>query len=312
MTAAWLLAGALPAAAFFGAAGTVAPQARLFEAGRYGEVIRDLSPERLQKLRGRALREGYLLLAQSHEKIGEAHKAMSVYQIAVKLFPDDINLLTAAAQLLERMGLDDRAEPLFQKVLKIHPNNAASHLGLAEIDRALGFLDKSASHYEKALDEMGRDAVVWRDYAETLYQMRDYATAEPAVRKSLQLTDDPDARLLLAHILRATQRLDQALGVLDDAIGQRPQAARLRGLWLLEAKRYADAQKAAEDALRTDAADALAHYVRARCHLKADRYDPAIADLETAAAAGREAPFVARVASQLLARLRGRTAAGRR
>jgi tetratricopeptide (TPR) repeat protein len=261
----------------------VAPSSKLFEAGQYGQVISQLSPEALQRLRGNNLARAYGILGLSYERVNRTDAALGVYQLGVKLFPRDLNLLTQLAGLLHRSGLEERAEPLFQKVLLIHPNNAAAHLGLAEIDHALGFLDRSAEHYEKSLETADKQAPVWCDYGDVLLEMRDHKTAELAYRQSLKLAPSAPAALGLAYALRGEGKLAEALDLLANLAEPTPAVKSLRGLWLLEAGRENEALAAVESVLAADGSDALARYIRARVRLKQDRYNDAVGDLKAAA-----------------------------
>lgn len=280
---------------------------KLFDAGKYAEVIAKLSPEAMQRLRGGDLKNAYLYLAESHEKTGRLEKAIGVYQLAATLYPRDAEVLTRLASLLHQAGLEEQAEPLYQKILKLKPDSAAAHLGLAEIDHSLGFLDRSAQHYEKTLEAMETAAAVWRDYAQVLLERRDLKTAELAIQRSLSLGPDDDSAVLLAFIQRAQSRLDEALQTLEAVLAQAPKRTELtltRALWLIEAGRHAPALAAVESVLKETPDDPLARWIRARLHLKADRANLALRDLEAAAAASRRAPFVAEAASALLAQLK--------
>ncbi len=305
-----LAASAPLSAGWFRPAGdSLASDRKLFDAGKYAAVIADLSPERMQRLRGDDLDRAYLMLAESLQQSGSLDKALGVYQLGVRLFPNDLRLLTELAVLLHQAGLHEQAEPLFEKVLQIHPNNAAAHLGLAEIDAALGLFDDSADHYEKALETLGRQPDVWRAYAELLLRMRELKTAELAAGKALELSPgDEAAQIDLAQILRAQGRLPEALAKVEAILARQPGRADLldmRGLWLLEAARFDDALAAANAALDKDERDPLAHWIRARVELKADRYNDAVSDLRAAAAQPKTAPFVARASAALLERLQG-------
>lgn len=279
--------------------------ARLFEAGRYAEVVTQLG-ESITRLPSNDQRQGYYYLGLSYERLGRLDKALGVYQLGVKLFPRDLNLLTQLGQLLHSSGLEEQAEPVFQKVLSIHPNNAAAHLGLAEIDHSLGFFDRGAEHYEKALEVRADSPELWRAYAEILIAARDYKTGALAARRSLSLKDDPDTLVDLARAQRAAGHLPEALDTLAEAITRFPARADValaRSLWLLEAERYDDALAGVAPVLAAPGAPPLAYWIRARVRLKGDQYRAAVEDLKRAAAAERDAPFVAASARELLKQL---------
>ncbi len=280
---------------------------RLYEAGNYPQVIARLGPDSLQRLRSRDLRRAYFYLGSSYERTSQADRAVGVYELGVKLYPKDINLLTRLAGLLHRMGLEEQAQPLFQRVLTIHPNNAQAHLGLAEIDRSLGFLERSAEHYERVLEAWPENAGIWRDYAEVLLEQRETKTAELAIRKALALSPEAESAVDLALILRAAGRLEEALEILNSLNSLEgtggPELSLARALWLLEAGRLEEAKALAERVLKADPADPLGRWLRARLLLKAGRASEALKDLE-AAASSREAPFVARVSAAMMKRLK--------
>lgn len=296
-------------AALFWRSESVAPLRRLYEEKKYAQVVAELKPELLQKMRGKNLREAYLILGQSHERMGQTGRALGIYQLGVKLFPKDINLLSEMGILLKRLGMPEQAEPFLKRVLAIHPNNAASNLGLAEIEASLGFLEKSAGHYEKALEEYKDQPRLWRDYAEVLLGQRDHKTAALAAERAVAMSRDADSLALLAFIRRQTGALDEALSLMNEAALLAPERAELRrarAVWLLEAGRSHDAATLAEALLKQDPRDAAALFVRARAHLKADRYNAATADLKALTSLERDSPFAARLAEALLARLEAR------
>ncbi|MBI5631702.1 MAG: tetratricopeptide repeat protein [Elusimicrobia bacterium] len=279
----------------------------LYQQRHYASDIESLPPDAMQKLKGEHLRQAYFFLGSSYEQSQQMEKALGVYQLGIKLFPKDINLLSELANLLHRMGLEESAEPLYQRVLKIHPNNKIAHLGLAEIDQNLGLLEESAQHYEKALETMGDNASVWREYAELLLELKDWRTAELSIRKALELSPDSDSAMTLALIQRKSGRLAEAIETLDKLWAREPrrlEIALARALWLLEAKRFPEAEAVVDPILKKDPESALALWIRARVYLRTDRTNPALADLEAASRAGAKTPFVAQAAASLLKLLR--------
>lgn len=306
MKAALLLLLSAPGAAFWGGPSRLELPKKLFDDGKYPQVIGELSPASIGRMSSREQRQAYFYLGSAHERLEQLDKALGVYQLGVKLYPRDINLLTQLGTLLHRSGLEQQAEPLFQKVLSIHPNNAAAHLGLAQIDHNLGFIDRSAEHYERALETMSDHAPIWTEYAEVLLAARDWPTAELAARRSLALAETAEARYALALALRGSGRLPEAVETL--ALAEKASPARLdftvaRGLWLLEAGRHEEAAAVAETLLKSPQPPLLSHWIRARARLKRDDYRGAVEDLKRVAAAERAAPFASSAAKTLLAEL---------
>lgn len=269
-----LLAAAAPARAWNPfpepSDGKIRPVQALHDAGRPEQVLAALTPQFLQTLRGTDLRQAYVLLGDDHARLGRLDEALGDYQLGVSLFPKNVDLLVRLAMLLHRGGLDDQAGPLFERALRREPRHWNAHQGLAEIDRRLGLLDRAAAHYEVTLESVDGRADIWRDYAETLLAMRDFKTADLALRKSLSLDPrSPDARVLLAFARRAQGDFDGAVADLDEALslGAGIGARRAKALFLLEAGRLDAAARAATAVLGASPGDGAALWTLARARL---------------------------------------------
>ncbi len=279
-------------------------QRKLFEGGRYAEVITALTPDLLLKLRRSELQRAYVYLGASYERTGQLDKALGVYQLGIKLFPKNVELLTRLAQLLHASLLEEQALPIYHKILDLQPLNTPAHVGLAEIDRSLGFLDRSAEHYERALEDLEDNPALWRDYTEVLIEMREWKTAGMAIQKALELSpENADARVTLAFVQRGQGDITSAIETISGAISGAGDPVPLelrqtRALWLLEAGREPAAGLEADAILKQAPGQPLALFVRARVHLKEGRRAQAVKDLEAAAAGG--ARFVAQVSRELL------------
>ncbi|MDE2143178.1 MAG: tetratricopeptide repeat protein [Elusimicrobia bacterium] len=283
--------------------GKVRPVQELNDAGKPRAVLAALTPEFLQTLRGTDLRQAYILMGDSHDKLGKPDQAISDYQLGVTLFPKNVDLLSRQGMLLHREGLDQQARPLLLRVLAIEPNHGLAHQGLAEIDRKLGFLDRSASHYEIALEAADKRADLWRDYAEVLLAMRDDRTADLALRRALQLDPkNPEAHVLFAFARRARNDYPAALSALDDAaaLGAGEGAQRAKALFLLEAGRLDEAAAQAELVLRAVPGDGAALWVLGRVKLARGDDEGAIHVLEGVKAADGGNAFAAQAAKTLV------------
>lgn len=275
---------------------------RLFEQGRYADVVAMLSSDAMQKLRGKELASAMFTLARSYERLNKLDKALSIYQLGIKLFPKDIRLLTGLAQLFHRTNLEERARPLYSRVLEIEKNNIQARLGLAAIDHVLGLLERSADHYELVLEQSPEDAALWRDYAKVLLEMRDFKTAELAVQRSLSLRPGAaDTLFVQALVLRGQGRLDEALRVLKALLanGRPPHVVAAQALWLLEAGRNDHASAAAMAAMEDGRTRAVARWVLAMTQARAGRRIEAAGQLK-ALVAESPAGFEAEAASALL------------
>ena len=291
----------------------IRPVQALADAGKHPEVIAALTPEFVQTLRGTDLRQAYVLKGDSLVALGRVDEALGVYQLGVRLFPKNVDLLTRQGDLLHRTGLDEQARGFYLRALVYEPRHFGAHLGLAEIDRRLGFFDRSASHYEVALETLEKRADVWRAYCETLLAQRDWATADLAIARAISLDpENPEGHVLTALSRRAQEDLPGALAALDEALarGAGVGARRAKALWLVEAGRPAEAVAEAGLVLKESPGDGAALWARARAELALGRNSGALRELAPLAAPARE-DFSARAARALRDAISPATAAAR-
>lgn len=252
----------------------IRPVQALADARKDAEVIAALTPDFIQTLRGTDLRQAYVLKGDSLSALGRVDEALGVYQLGVRLFPKNVDLLTRQGDVLHRTGLDEQARAFYLRALVFEPRHFGAHLGLAEIDRRLGFFDRSASHYEIALETLEKRADVWRSYAETLLAQRDWATGDLAIARAISLDpENADGHVLTAFARRAQGDLTGALKALDEAKarGAGIGALRAKALWLMEAGKPAEALAQAEAVLKEAPGDGAALWARARALLSLGR-----------------------------------------
>lgn len=315
LTLALLLSSALPARAWrlWGEASDkkIRPVQALADAQKPVDVLAALTPDFIQTLRGTDLRQAYVLKGDALDALGRVDEALGVYQLGVKLFPKNVDLLTRQGDMLHRTGLDQQAKVFYLKAIVYEPHHFGAQLGLAEIDRRSGFLDRSASHYEIALETLDQRADVWRSYSETLLAQRDWTTAELAIARAIALEpNNPEGHILTAFARRAQGDLDGAIVALDAALalGAGVGARRAKALWLIEAGRSADALTEADRVLKEAPGDAAALWARARAQLSRGLQAKAALELSPLSSAARQ-DFSARAARGLRDKLAAAQAA---
>lgn len=268
----------------------IRPVQALADARKPAEVLAALTPDFLQTLRGTDLRQAYVLKGASLDQLGRVDEALGVFQLGVKLFPTNVDLLTRQGDLLHRTGLDEQARALYLKAIVYEPKHFGAQLGLAEIDRRSGFLDRSASHYETALETLDGRADVWRSYAETLLAQRDWATADLAIARAISLEPENfEGHILTAFARRAQGDTKGALEALDAALARDAGvgARRAKALWLIEVNRHAEALIEADKILQEAPGDAAATWARARAQFSRGRTAEAIDELSSLTLASR-------------------------
>ena len=281
--------------------GKIRPTQALSDAQKPAEVIAMLTPDFLQTLRGTDLRQAYILMGDNLDKLGRVDEALGVYQLGVKIFPKNVDLMTRQGDMLHRTGLDEQARAFYMRAIVYEPKHFGAHLGLAEIDHRFGFLDRAATHYEIALEALENRPDVWRSYAETLIAQHDWATADLAIKRALALDPkNPDGHVLTAFARRAQGDMPGALASLDNALalGAGVGARRAKALWLIEAERPAEALAEADLILKESPGDGAALWARARAQLARGRSADAVRELAPLVTPTR-LDFIARAARSL-------------
>ncbi len=289
----------------------IRPVQALADERKHAEVVAALTPDFMQTLRGTDLRQSYVLKGDSLSALGRADEALGVYQLGVRLFPKNVDLLTRQADVLHRTGLDEQARVFYLRAIVYEPRHFGAHLGLAEIERRLGFFDRSAAHYEIALETLEGRADVWRSYAETLFAQRDWITGDLAIARAISLEpQNADGHILTGFARRAQGDMAGALAALDAAQerGAGIGARRAKALWLVEAGRPAEALAQADAVLEEASGDAAALWARARALLALGRTAEAQGGLSAMSAPARF-DFSARAARGLRDALAGTAAA---
>ncbi|MFA5161253.1 MAG: tetratricopeptide repeat protein [Elusimicrobiales bacterium] len=246
----------------------------------------------------------YWFLGQCHERAGKDDRALSDYQIAVRIYPKDMQLLLALGRLYQKTGLLDNAQAIFLKILNLDSGSFEANIGLAQIYMKEGFHGKAEKHYSAALESMAvRDAALWRGYAESAFAQRKYEAARGITDRALAMdSGDAETLLLSARIYGESGDKTAALAEIARAQAAAPERSDIvlrRALWLAASgdtdKSLALSQ--AELIKRPD--DPLASLAAALAYMKSGR--PALARPRLLAAAeSKEEPFIARAALQLL------------
>lgn len=307
---AWILTAVF---AGFGCAGrnlfredALAQTRRHFETGAHDKVIIELRNSRIHELPRRLRPEAYNMLGISLEAQEKPAQALQLYQLAVGLYPKDLELLTRLADLLNKVSLPERARPYYQRVIKIHPNNAGAHLGLGGIYHKLGNLREAASHYRKALEFWSDNPDIWRRYAETLADSGDLDEATKAINIALDYKSNGPSLLTQARILRRRGFLSESYSSMSRAIDtlREDRAYRLeQGLWLLEDGRLEESARIAAAILEAESAEPLANWLIASIALRRGDAQSARKSLAVSAGAARTHPFIAKTARAMLKQL---------
>ena len=165
------------------------------------------------------------LLADS----GNLTEALSVYDDALKLSPDDTDLLYGRAMLHERMNRFELSETDLRKLLGQSPDdvralNALGYLLTVHTSR----LDEAAKLIGKAYAAMPNDPAIIDSMGWVLFKQGKPHEALPLLQKAMDLYPDSEVAAHLGEVLWALGEHDKALAVLTKAQQLDPDRALLR------------------------------------------------------------------------------------
>ncbi|OGR67255.1 MAG: hypothetical protein A2081_01275 [Elusimicrobia bacterium GWC2_61_19] len=264
---------ASPAGAFlFGGASDKSAAAKLaqmsssFERGNCEAVLESFPGFLAEKPSARLREEAYGYAGRCYERSGSADKAISIYKLALGLYPDNSFFTSRLAFIYNQAGFYSDAVPLFLKVLELKSDDVAANLGLARAYAALGFYAKAKTFYSLAvvLQDFS-DTAVLREYAGVMLKKRDWPEALFITKKGAAAA--PAAAfwpLVEARVMAGQGDYYKALPLIEAAIRLEPsrQLRLERALYLLLAGLPKRAIEAADPELAVNRNDALAASVK--------------------------------------------------
>lgn len=149
-------------------------------------------------------------------------KAITEYEIAVKL---DKNYAPAHNNLgyaYQRKGEFDKAIEAFKKYSKLLPDEANPHDSIAELYKKMGNYEESINHYKMALELKPTFAFSHRNIGENLIYMGNFEEARYMFEEVQKLDVTPnkkiDALQMIAHSYVYEEKYDKALAASDRAL----------------------------------------------------------------------------------------------
>ena len=152
--------------------------------------------------------EAWHILAISREKSGDVATALTCYETALKLTPDNPFIANDLGRLAYRLNLTDLAEKFFRFFLSVHPNHGEAINNLASVMREANRLDEAIDLLKSAIQVNQNDAQLWNALGTIVNAKGDVETASIFYREALKF--DPD------HV-HAHYNLGNALGIMGDS-----------------------------------------------------------------------------------------------
>ncbi|MCM2266166.1 MAG: tetratricopeptide repeat protein [Elusimicrobiales bacterium] len=245
--------------------------------------------------------EAYAYMGDCYERGGLTDKAISLYKLAIGLYPGNPRFSARLAGIYNNSGFYSDAVPLQLEVLRLRPDDVEANLGLARAYAALGFYGRAKTYFSRGvvLKEFS-DPAALKEYAVCLLRKRDWDEALFIAGKGA-LAQPGSFYWPLTRARAQAGRGDyhKALPELEAAIKLQPsrQLRLERALYLLLGGLPRRAIAAAEPELAADPKDPLASAVKGMALYNLGEKGAAAVYFEAARAGG---PFTAKVAASFL------------
>ena len=150
----------------------------------------------------------YILLASLYRENEEIELGKKIYEQALRLFPEDVDILYNYGIFLEKIGENDEAMTKMQAVIALDPDNGAAlnFVGYTWADNNLN-LDKALEYIKKAVELMPDDGYVRDSLGWVYFKMGDVGQAIIELEKASEMVEnDP---VVKEHLGDVYLQLDQ-------------------------------------------------------------------------------------------------------
>ncbi|HEY2466548.1 MAG TPA: tetratricopeptide repeat protein [Terracidiphilus sp.] len=184
----------------------------------------------------------------AYNGVGKPEEALSSFQHAIRLSPDNIPALQGAAQIEFNQG-NAGGLPILKHLLQLRPDDLTSHGMMAILEYQQGNCIAALPHFERAITLFESRPAALHAYAACLVKQRQFEKAAGVVQTSLALhPEDAHERRILASIQLVANHPADAAATLEPLLNATPDAQTLE----LASQAYEQAHETekAVDALR--------------------------------------------------------------
>ena len=148
------------------------------------------------------------------EGLGKNNQALADYNAALKIAPDYIPALEAAAQLEYSFG-NERAVPLLNRLLRLQPDNLTAHAMLAALAYGRDDCATAVKHFQASGAALSSQPPALEEFGECLVQLQRAEEAIPIFQQLMETSpDDLGARYNLAAAQVAADKNQDAIHTL--------------------------------------------------------------------------------------------------
>ncbi|MDY6905824.1 MAG: tetratricopeptide repeat protein [Thermodesulfobacteriota bacterium] len=219
------------------------------------------------------------LMGQCFLRQHQPQKALFHFKKAMRLDGPTLERLVRIAAAHCRAGNEADAVTYYQQALSIAPDNAAVHLDLGRLYLNLGQPGKAEVHFETVVDKTPESAAAHNSLGRVKQMLGKGKAAAIAFQTAVALApEQPATHYNLAAFYHSTKKPDDALAHCRRALTLNPSAApahHLMGMILLEKAEPARAVRHLETALQCDPTRFMPLYDLARAYIQMNDYPAA-------------------------------------
>lgn len=161
----------------------------------------------------------YVLLASIHREEGDFGTGRKIYEQALRLYPDNVDLLYNYGIFLEKIGEQESAMTQMKKVLQLNPDNGAAlnYVGYTWADNNI-HLEKALEYIRKAVELMPGDGYVRDSLGWVYFKLGDLEQAIIELEKAAAMEEsDPVIREHLGDVYMRTGNPEKARSAYEEA-----------------------------------------------------------------------------------------------
>lgn len=161
----------------------------------------------------------YILLASLYRENAEVEHGREVYEQALRLYPEDIELLYNYGMFLEKIGEQENAMAKMQGVLALDPEHGAAlnYVGYTWADNNK-HLEKALEYIRKAVELMPEDGYVRDSLGWVYFKMGNFGQAIVELEKASEMVStDPIIKEHLGDVYTETGQFEKALAAYEEA-----------------------------------------------------------------------------------------------
>ena len=145
---------------------------------------------------------------------GESKDALTAFQRALKISPNNIAALAGAAQIAYQAG-SQSAVPLLNRLLQLRPKDPTGHAMLAVLEYRQGNCAAAIPHFEEVGQLLDSQLDALHDYVTCLVKLKRFQDAATTLQRAVALRpDDPHERQVMASIQLMAHKPQDALATL--------------------------------------------------------------------------------------------------